>query len=355
MSNYDYNALVNEVVRRGINMFESFDDWTKGALALADLGEDGRCLFKAISSLSDKYRESENDYKFSHALRTRGSISIASFIYMCKCHNIDTTKFYVKDSVPLVQDFPKVIKREPINTACIEIPKEHMRKSLVGNMDSDFVCFLKTLVEDIDRVAEIIQDYQVGATPDHHVIYWYMDQEGLVRYGKIMAYDKNGHREHSFFPKSIPCELAKQGQLPSSYTIKKTLFGEHLLAKPENHAKTVGIVESEKSAIICSLCMPDILWMATGSMNNMQQERFEAVKNRKVILYPDTDEKSEAFKRWDAKAKELNMAGWNIHTSNYLEMMATPDQRKQKIDIADLLIYDLQNRKLNTSKVGWHR
>ena len=87
----------------------------------------------------------------------------------------------------------------------------------------------------------------------------------------------------------------------------------------------------------------------------MQQERFEAVKNRKVILYPDTDKKSEAFKRWDAKAKELNMAGWNIHTSNYLEMMATPDQRKQKIDIADLLIYDLQNRKLNTSKVGWHR
>lgn len=38
MDNYDYNALANEVVRRGINMFESFDDWTKGLLLSPILG-----------------------------------------------------------------------------------------------------------------------------------------------------------------------------------------------------------------------------------------------------------------------------------------------------------------------------
>ena len=79
MDNYDYQALVNEVVRRGINMFGNFEDWTKGAFAFADLGEKGRSMFKAISSISDKYREKENDYKFSHALRTRGRITIACF------------------------------------------------------------------------------------------------------------------------------------------------------------------------------------------------------------------------------------------------------------------------------------
>ena len=52
MDKYDYQALVNEVVTRGINMFENFDDWTKGAFALSNLGEDGRSMFKSISKLS---------------------------------------------------------------------------------------------------------------------------------------------------------------------------------------------------------------------------------------------------------------------------------------------------------------
>ena len=59
MDNYDYNALANEVVRRGINMFESFDDWTKGAFALSNLGRDGLDIFKTISSLSQKYNAAE--------------------------------------------------------------------------------------------------------------------------------------------------------------------------------------------------------------------------------------------------------------------------------------------------------
>ena len=106
MDNYDYQGLVNEVVQRGINMFGNFEDWTKGAFAFADLGEEGRSMFKAISSISDKYREKENDYKFSHALRTRGRITIASFIYMCKQHGIDTNKYYVKDETVTVPYCP---------------------------------------------------------------------------------------------------------------------------------------------------------------------------------------------------------------------------------------------------------
>jgi len=46
MDNYDYNALANEVVRRGINMFESFDDWTKGAFALSNLGRMGSTFLR---------------------------------------------------------------------------------------------------------------------------------------------------------------------------------------------------------------------------------------------------------------------------------------------------------------------
>lgn len=84
MDKFDYVALTNEVVRRNINLFGTFDVWTKGAFALSNLGEDGRVLFKKISQLSDKYKENENERKFTNALHTANKIGIASFIYMCQ-------------------------------------------------------------------------------------------------------------------------------------------------------------------------------------------------------------------------------------------------------------------------------
>ena len=69
MDRYDYQALVNEVVTRGINMFENFDDWTKGAFALSNLGEDGapfHSLYRPTSpSFRKKCRRSVADMLYS--------------------------------------------------------------------------------------------------------------------------------------------------------------------------------------------------------------------------------------------------------------------------------------------------
>ena len=116
MDNYDYNALANEVVRRGINMFDSFDNWTKGAFALSNLGKKGLAIFKAISSLSQKYNANECERKFNNALTTSNRIGIATFIYMCQQHGIDTNRFYVKDSEnTIVQPAaPRAVVNRPI-------------------------------------------------------------------------------------------------------------------------------------------------------------------------------------------------------------------------------------------------
>ena len=103
MENFDYQALVNEIIARNINMFETFEDWTKGAFALSNLGEEGRGYFKSISKLSGKYHEAENNRKFNNALHTNNKVGIASFIYMCQQHGIDTNRFYIKDTVGYAQ------------------------------------------------------------------------------------------------------------------------------------------------------------------------------------------------------------------------------------------------------------
>ena len=223
----------------------------------------------------------------------------------------------------------------------LAIQREYVARSLDGNLSSDFVSFLKLLVADVGRVVEIVNAYQLGVTKDGHVIYWYIDKDGIARMGKVMAYKPDGHRNKFYTPLSIPKELSKHGELSADYAIKQTLFGEHLLSLPANTDKTIGIVESEKSAVICSLCIPHLLWMATGSKGNLQEERLSAIKERNSILFPDTDKDGGAYRQWMNRSKELNANGCHLQVNDFLERVATIEQRLAKIDIADLLIDDL--------------
>ena len=341
MDRYDYQALVNEVVTRGINMFENFDDWTKGAFALSNLGENGRAMFKSISKLSSRYNEAENNRKFTNALHTNNKVGIASFIYMCRQYGIDTNRFYIKDDVDCAQPIATVVNHQQRRVTPVAVQREYVDRSLDRNLRSDFVSFLKLMVADVDKIVDIVNAYQLGVTKDAHIIYWYIDKEGIARMGKVMAYKPDGHRNKFYTPLSIPKELSKRGELSADYAIKKTLFGEHLLSLPANTDKTIGIVESEKSAVICSLCVPDLLWMATGSKGNLQEERLSAIKERLAILFPDTDTDGKTYSEWQGRASELNAKGWHLQACDYLERVATAEQRKAKIDIANLLIEDI--------------
>ena len=345
MDRYDYQALVNEVVTRGINMFESFDDWTKGAFALSNLGEDGRAMFKSISKLSSRYNETENNRKFTNALHTNNKVGIASFIYMCRQHGIDTNRFYIKDAVDYAQPIATVVNQQQRNVTPVAVQRDYVARSLDRNQHSDFISYLKLVVSDVDRIVDIVNTYQLGITKDGHAIYWYIDKADVVRMGKVMAYKPDGHRDKSFTPLSIPKNLSIRGELPANYVIKQTLFGEHLLRNPSNGIKTIGIVESEKSAVICSMCIPDVLWMATGSKGNLQEERLSAIRERNTILFPDTDKDGGAYCQWMNRSKELNAKGWHLQVSDYLELVATAEQRQAKIDIADLLIDDLLHKR----------
>lgn len=343
MDKYDYEALTNEVVEKNINLFGTFDDWTKGAFALSCLGEEGRILFKKISQLSDKYNEKENERKFTNALHTANRVGIASFIYMCQRVGIDTNKFYLKnerESIKPIMLTNTIDKTPPLY---VDIDGQYVENSLDKRQESDLIFFLKVLVNDVDRIENVIRTYRIGVTKHGHTIFWYIDFKGKVRYGKIMAYKSDGHRNHDFVPQSISKELEKQGVLSQNCVVKQVLFGEHLLNEPQYNDCIVGIVESEKTAIVCSMCVDNVLWMAIGSLYNLQEERLLSVKSRQVVLYPDTDEKSFPFSRWKKEADLLNAKGWHIQVSDYLEKATTFEQKRQKVDFADLLICDIQS------------
>ena len=81
--------------------------------------------------------------------------------------------------------------------------------------------------------------------------------------------------------------------------------------------------------------MPQFIWLAVGSLSNLNTEKCSILKGRIVTLFPDLN----GFDKWSSKAKELlHLATFTV--SDLLERKATESERKQGFDLADYLIKD---------------
>ncbi len=193
-------------------------------------------------------------------------------------------------------------------------------KSLKGYEANNFVTFLRyQFGESISNL--LIERYNIGTSKNWNgaTIFWQVDVHGRVRTGKIMQYNPITGRRVKECINWVHSVL----KMPD-FTLKQCFFGEHLLT---DKAKPIGIVESEKTAIIASWILPDLIWIACGSLNNLNDERCKSLKGRKVILFPDNN----GFDKWKLKADEFG-----FETSSYIKKISTIEEAK--LDIADYLL-----------------
>ena len=117
------------------------------------------------------------------------------------------------------------------------------------------------------------------------------------------------------------------------YQLCQCLFGEHLLINQPN--KPVGIVESEKTAIIASAYLPELTWMAAGSLNGINVQLLSSLSGKSIVLYPDI----KGYEKWERKAHELKAQGFKIAVSDILEKadFVTEEDRTKGYDLADYL------------------
>jgi len=241
-----------------------------------------------------------------------------------------TPKEYFRDHPPI--ELPKYQPKQSPNY----IPYKYVRKSVRFDIDSDFTRFLHTILDPL-IVEGLTDEYKLGVTKAGDVIFFQIDRNGKCRTGKIMKYDpETGHRikdenvggrinwVHSL--------LKRMHRLPYKWELRQCLFGEHLLR--EFPDKTVALVESEKTAVICAGMMPQYIWLATGGKSQFN-ERLNVLKGRKVVAFPDVD----GYEEW--RKKSASMPELNIAVSDLLERMATPEDRQNHVDIADILIKEL--------------
>lgn len=218
--------------------------------------------------------------------------------------------------------------------------------------------------EQMQHAAEVFRI----STANDNVIFWQIDHNNNIREGKVMYYQADAHRSHTRKPVTVSWLLKQEKQLPDDWKAKYCLFGLHQLNQryeneDEDENCIVAIVESEKTAIICSELIPTldwsssinhkpdsinlpVIWLATGGKSNLTAQALQPIIGKRVILFPDTDTTGECYRDWLSIATQANNSlpqregrgRVSITVSNLLELHATEDQKKRKIDIADFII-----------------
>lgn len=225
------------------------------------------------------------------------------------------------------QPFKQIKKQKPLPptpTKVDYINKEYVAKSFSAN--NTLIDFL-TRYYAVDEIEVACQRYALGSTKKREVIFWQIDSERKVRTGKIMGYDECGHRQTINWVHSL---LKKQGAIKEDFNLSQCLFGEHLLTQEENKDKPIALVESEKSAVICSIEFPQYVWLATGGKSQLNA-RADTLKGRKVVAIPDAD----AVEAWEEARQKYPF----ISLSNLFADL-DEEEKKSGLDLADLVLIE---------------
>lgn len=183
----------------------------------------------------------------------------------------------------------------------------------------------------VDEVRRVFRLYRVGATKEFSTAvpalasaFPYLNAGGQCVDIHLMPYEADGHRRKSGYNQNWLLAKRKQSDRRAVWP----LFGEHLLNL--NPSAPVGIVESEKTALIAAICAPGYVWTATGSLSNLNARRCAALDGRECYVFPDAD----GLERWREKATALHASGFSVY---FCGEYITAHAQAPKDDLGDIL------------------
>jgi hypothetical protein len=202
-----------------------------------------------------------------------------------------------------------------------------------------FTQFLETIFTP-EVVRSIVKEYYMGTSSHWYgsTIFWQVDNIDRVRSGKILLYNKSSgkrvkepYNHITWYHKSKKLER---------FNLSQCLFGLHLVNRYPQ--KSVSIVESEKTACIMSVLAPQTIWMASGSLSNINSRFFDPIYDKTIILYPDASIPNRngetCYQLWCKKSEELKRDGFKISVSKLLEDKSSKYQKELGVDLADIFI-----------------
>lgn len=209
------------------------------------------------------------------------------------------------------------------------IPKEYLTKSLEHSGEDKLSKFLvKTFGI---RAVGTLNKYFVGSSTyfdGDSTIFWQVASDG-VRAGKIMQYTEEGKRK-KVGKKSLTSWVHYVLYGKDKFNIEQVFFGNHL----PHVGKTVVIVESEKTAIICDMFFKNsnYVFMASGMLRGLHKYKFEHLKGYKeIVLIPDFGKASTI---WKEICIELG-----IHKVRVTTQFDKVEGMKEGDDLSDAILF----------------
>lgn len=322
------SRCVEEIERRQLNIAGGRSDWVSLSYEFASVGEVGRELFHRCASLDSSYSFNENEGLFSYALRRGSRTGVGALINRFKRAGVDVAA--IRREIGCNLPFVQISRPTAVYEPSYNFIEPDIIKRLQGQRNT-FVDFLHTLFDDSPKVDAGIERYCIGGDSHGRTIFPNIDQEGRCVGGAVIPYLANGHRDKSKGASNIHAELRRKDKtLPTQGD--QVLFGSHLLRLYPS--ATVGMVESQKSAVILSITYPNMVWLATAGMTNFNERLLAPIYDRNVVCYPDVN----GVQEWTQRAKDLPFK--NVRVSDWWRYA-----QDEKEDITDVVIRAIQQEK----------
>lgn len=198
--------------------------------------------------------------------------------------------------------------------------------------NNNLVKWLGTIVG-YDVATDVALRYYVGTS--HKTIYgagatvfWCVDGSG-VRYAKVVQYDPATGKRNRDFEKPFLQPKHHNGK-----GLSPCFFGEHLIQDAPAE-QIICVVESEKTALLCSIVLPSFLWISSSGANGITIEKMQSLKSRTVYLVVDSD--TDGRKGYQRANEKLTKAG--VQT----KIVDLFPNRNDKTDLCDFIVSELQN------------
>lgn len=281
-----------------------------------------------------------------------------------------------QDVKPFI-DVKPVEPPKPVNY----LPIEYIAQTIKGRYYSrnNLLLYLVSLFG--DTVAhEVAAKYLIGTSNywKGANIYWQIDESEHVRQCKIMLYNpttgkrvKEGAtverldrhtRQYVTEVTERPCSIIYGKFLDSStkdLNLEQCFYGQHLLIEyPE---REVCIVESEKTALIASVYLPQFNWLSTGGASGCKWREYavyKALKGKSVTFFPDygvfnKKANKTCYQEWCERVERIkDVIPGKIRVSDVLERRLA-DQERNDQDLADLLVIKDETTSLALTEAGY--
>ena len=247
------------------------------------------------------------------------------------------------------------IRAQPVHFDTM--PTAIMNSTIRRYDKNHFTLFLARMFGE-EGAERLIEKYKIGSAKrwPGATIFWQIDANDKVRTGKIMLYNPRdckrvkepfshiawahrlvGKSESRKSPEDAAeasngnSETLSPDNNLSDTQLNPCIYGEHLLKREP--FKPVAIAESEKTAIIASVYLPNYIWLAAGSMEGLSVKKCKVLAGRTIRLFPDVN----AYAKWHTKARELNkrIPSATFVVDNTLTTNPTRYDRERGVDIAD--------------------